>query len=113
MKAKAVITLLCIVLWGCSSTPSNVPYPLDGTTWVFINKDENDKRFTLSFTTEVVTFTIFNKDGSIDQEPIHGTYTLSGDTITEVFDDHTITAKYSSRRITDSIDTKMVFAKQR
>ena len=109
----AVLVLLSLFLLGCNTTPANNPYPLDGTTWVYENRREDNRRFSLSYTTDSVTFTIFTRDGSVYQEPIQGTYTLSGNMLTEVYDDYTSFSTYSGRRIVDSIDTRMIFRLQR
>jgi uncharacterized protein (TIGR03067 family) len=110
---KIFTILLFFLLWGCNSTPSPNRNPLEGTTWTYTNKKDDNKRYTLTFTTDTVTFTIFNKNGSVDQEPISGIYTLSGATLTEVYDDYTATSMYSRSKIVDSFDTKMVFKKKR
>lgn len=110
---KFTVLIFVILLFGCNSLPTNDPYQLNNTVWVYVNKNDNNNRYTLSYTKEEVIFTIYRKSGTIYQASIHGTYTLSGDLLTEVYDDYIITSKYTGKKIFDLLDDKMIFRMQR
>jgi len=68
---------------------------LTGTSWEFINQNDNNNRYRLSFSgTNNVTFSIHNRDASRQLETHNGTYSLQGNSLTVVIN-------YPEGRVTD------------
>jgi hypothetical protein len=91
---------------------------LNGTTWEYINQvDNNGYRYRLSFSgSNSVTFAIYNRDGSKQEESYNGTYRLQGTNLTLeiVYPDKKRTNyyTYSQSGITDKHEQSIIYRKR-
>jgi len=86
--------------------------PLVGTTWEFIDRNDNDRRYRLVYTQNNVTFTVFNRDGSVFSPAITGTYTLQGTNLTKNFDGYIDRYVFEQSRIVSSANRSMVYTRR-
>jgi hypothetical protein len=106
MKEGIILSLL-VLLGACASQPA-----FDGTTWVYVNKD-NNRMYKTVYAGDTVSFTIYNADGtSVAQEPVTGTYTFDGNTVTEVYGDFKVISTVKGKNMTDASDPSLVFTRE-
>jgi uncharacterized lipoprotein YehR (DUF1307 family) len=111
---SAVFWCLVFVLTitGCASTPKN-SNPLANTTWAWVNKIDDNKKYVVEYSDDTVSFTIYYADGKVYQKPVSGTYSLSDNILTETYGDFTTTSILSRNSITDSSNSVIEFIKQK
>jgi len=88
-------------------------FPLDGTTWIFVDRSDKEKRHKVLYTRDEVFYTIYDKDGSIYQPQEKGKYTLQDSILIEDYGDYIAYLIYSETRIIDSKNPTMIFTPQR
>jgi hypothetical protein len=98
-----------VTVTAASSANQN---PLAGTTWEFVDRNDNDRRYRLVYTQNNVTFTIFNRDGSVFSPAITGTYTLQGTNLTKNFDGHIDRYVFEQSRIVSSANRSMIYTRR-
>jgi serine/threonine protein kinase len=77
------------------------PFPLNGTTWVFDDKDGT--KHMVKYGKNNMVYLFFDRNGSLEQK-ITGTYTLQGNILIEVYEGSegvTITKTYTQTQIID------------
>jgi hypothetical protein len=114
MKKYFVIAVvffsLFLILAGCASVPEN-KNPLAYTKWEWVNEIDAT-RYVVEYSDDMVSFTIFNENGSVYQEPVSGKYSLSENILTEIYGDFTTTSILSGNSITDSSNSTIIFIQQ-
>jgi hypothetical protein len=83
-EARSTKALMITTSSKTTVPPSN---PLPGTTWEYINQNDNGNRYRLTFSgSNAVTFAIYNRDGSSTLDSYKGTYSLRGNNLTVVIE---------------------------
>jgi hypothetical protein len=107
---KILMALLLFCVYGCASAPLTRDR-LSGTTWAWVNQADGNKEYRLDYTVDTVTFTIYGS-GRIVQEPVRGTYTVSGNKITENYGNYTAISEVKGNKMTDLSDENMIFVRK-
>jgi len=83
-------------------------------TWVWLVPP--NQKYTLVFTIDRVTFTIFNSETSAVIQPAQGgTYTISGNTVAFIYDDPTYSVEpftISGNKLTSTTNPNVIYIKQ-
>jgi len=112
--SSSLIALLFYIVLAVYFIFMPMVFPLNGTTWEYCDQYY---RHTLSFKIITVTFTIYNIDGSVYQDPDNRSYSLKGNVLTEVKNDEhgerPLEYVYNGSAIIATKDTTIMYTPKR